>query len=48
VGLIIASSKAIGEPGNVGAAGFVGVLGGLIVAAAGLRALRSARQTSTA
>jgi hypothetical protein len=45
-GLIIASSKAIGEPGNVGAAGFVGAIGGILVAVGGLVSLRSSRRWS--
>jgi hypothetical protein len=35
LGVVIASAQAIGDPGNTRAGGFVGILGGLLVAAAG-------------
>ena len=41
VGLIIAAWRAIGEPGELRAAGFNGVLGSVIVVAAGAYATRS-------
>jgi hypothetical protein len=43
LGVIIAAWRAIGEVGEVRAAGFIGVLGGLLAAWAGAYALRSAR-----
>jgi hypothetical protein len=41
LGVIIASQMAVGEPGEVRAGGFIGLLGGLLVVAAGVRASRS-------
>jgi Caspase domain len=46
LGVIVAAWRAIGEPGEVRYAGFVGILGGLIVAAAGADAYRSAKSHS--
>ena len=43
LGVIVAAWRAIGEVGDVRAAGFIGVLGGLLVLAAGAWALRSDR-----
>ncbi len=40
LGVIVASWRAIGEVGDIGPAGFIGVLGGLLVAAAGANARR--------
>lgn len=37
VGVLIAAARAIGEPGEVGPAGLIGALGGLLVVAAGVR-----------
>ena len=41
VGLIVAAAKAIGEEGDVRSAGYVGVLGGLLILAAGALASRA-------
>jgi hypothetical protein len=41
VGLLVAAARAIGETGDVRAAGYIGVLGGLLVLAAGVLAARS-------
>ena len=43
LGLIVAAWRAIGEVGDIRAAGFLGVLGGLLVLAAGAYAHRSVR-----
>jgi hypothetical protein len=45
-GLLIAAWQAIGEPGAVRAAGFIGVVGGLLVVAAGAYAARSTTTSS--
>jgi hypothetical protein len=44
LGLIVAAARAIGEVGDTRAAGFIGVLGGLLILAAGAWALRSDRR----
>ena len=43
VGLLVASAKAIGEEGGVRSAGYIGVLGGLLILAAGVLASRARR-----
>ena len=43
VGLLVAAERAIGEVGEVKAAGFIGVLGGLLILAAGALAARTGR-----
>jgi hypothetical protein len=43
LGVVLASAKAIGEPGETRAGGFIGILGGLFVAAAGAYAYAAAR-----
>ena len=40
LGVLVAAARAIGEPGMVGSAGYIGMLGGLIVLAAGAYARR--------
>ena len=40
IGLIVAAARAIGEVGDTGAGGFIGVLGGLLILAAGVLANR--------
>ena len=42
-GVIVAAWRAIGEVGEIRAAGFIGVLGGLLVVAAGAWAQRAER-----
>ena len=46
LGIVLASARAIGEPGETGPAGFIGILGGLLVAAAGAYAYAAARPQS--
>jgi hypothetical protein len=46
LGVIVAAWRAIGDLGNVGSAGFVGIAGGLLVAAAGFDAYRSTKPRS--
>lgn len=48
VGVIVAAALAIGERGEVRAGGFVGLLGGLLVVAAGAYGLRAKRPTQVA
>ncbi len=43
LGIVLASARAIGEPGDTRAGGFIGILGGLLVAAAGAYAYAAAR-----
>ena len=43
VGLLVAAAKAIGEEGEVGSAGYIGLLGGLLILAAGALASRARR-----
>ena len=40
LGVIVAAWQAIGEPGDIKSAGFVGIVGGLLVVAAGANAYR--------
>jgi hypothetical protein len=47
LGVVLASANAIGEPGNTRAGGFVGIVGGLLVAAGGAYALPSTRRPGT-
>ena len=46
-GVLIAAWRAIGEVGDIRAAGFIGVLGGLLVLAAGAAARREAARSAT-
>src|SRR5262249_7940150 len=46
LGVVVASAQAIGEPGDTGAGGFVGILGGLLVAAAGAYAYAGTRPST--
>jgi hypothetical protein len=48
LGLIVAAWRAVGEVGDVGAGGFVGLVGGLLVAADGLYVDRSANRRRSA
>jgi hypothetical protein len=48
LGLIVAAWRAVGEVGGVGAGGFIGLVGGLLVAAAGLYVHRSTQRRSAA
>jgi hypothetical protein len=47
LGIVLASVNAIGEPGETRAGGFIGILGGLLVAFAGLYAYAASRPPST-
>ncbi len=47
LGIVLASANGIGEPGNTRAGGFIGILGGLLVAAAGLYAFAASRPART-
>ena len=46
LGIVLASARAIGEPGETGPAGFIGILGGLLVVAAGAYAYAATRPQS--
>jgi hypothetical protein len=46
LGVLVAAWRAVGEVGNVGPAGFIGLLGGILVAAAGEYARAAARATN--
>ena len=46
LGIVLASARAIGEPGETGPAGFIGILGGVLIAAAGIYAYAAARPQS--
>jgi hypothetical protein len=43
LGVLVAAAKAIGEEGDVRSAGYIGVLGGLLILAAGALASRARR-----
>jgi Caspase domain len=47
LGIVLASANAIGEPGETRAGGFTGILGGLLVATAGIYTYAASRPSST-